>query len=371
MLAILAFILMLSVLVIIHELGHFITARIFKVKIEEFGIGYPPKVADLFKWKGIPFTLNLIPIGGFVRMLGESEPGQSPAHSPSSTGHIGAFYSKPRWQRLIVVLAGATINFLFGVVAFAVIYSRLGIPTPVVPTQTQVVEVAPGPGKTAGLLPDDIIVSAKDSQGNAIEAHGVTQFTSWVRARPDSNLTLTISRAGKLQELKLHTRPASEITEFGAISVSLGEPIEAKFYPWYQMPFKAIEYGLIRSFDLTKLIVSSLGQMVGDLVSKGKVPTDVAGPIGIVSEVGKQKIFASGFLRALDFTALFSINLAIMNVLPIPALDGGRALFILLEYVIGRRRISNFEEKANQVGMVFLLILIFLISVKDIWQILH
>lgn len=354
---IIEFLVMLSVLVVIHELGHFLTARLFKIKIEEFGLGYPPKLRTLFTWRGIPFTLNAIPVGGFVRLEGEVG--------------VGSFSSKPRYQRLIVILAGATVNFLFGVLIFTFIYSRLGIPTPISPPQTIVVEVDEGPGKTAGLQVKDQIISAKDSKGNQIEASDVSEFTQWVRARPDTELSFTLRRGTETKALKLHTRRAEEIANLGAISVILAEPIEAKFYPWYRMPFEAAKFGLRQSFELSKLILQSLGKMGSDLISRGKVPTDVAGPIGIVSEVNKQKVFASGWLRALDFTAMFSINLAIMNALPIPALDGGRAFFILLELFLGRKRVAKIEEHAHSLGLALLLIIIVLISAKDVWVLLR
>jgi len=362
------FLLMLSVLVIIHELGHFITARIFKVKIEEFGLGYPPLAKKIFSWKGIPFTLNWIPIGGFVRMQGET--GISEESHKTET-KFGPFNSKSKLQRLIIILAGATVNFIFGVLAFTLIYSRLGIPTRVSPPQTLVVEVADGPGKDAGLQMDDRIIRARDSKGNEIEAQAVAEFTTWVRSRPDTDLIVIVQRGDEAKELKIHTRKAEEIEKLGAISVALAEPIEAKFYPWYQMPFESAKFGLMRSLELTKLILGSLGKMGSDLFSQGKVPTDVAGPIGIVSEVTKQKVFSSGFLRALDFTAMFSINLAIMNVLPIPALDGGRAVFIILEFIFGKKRIAKVEDHAHGIGIILLLLIIFLISIKDVWVILR
>lgn len=356
LLPILQFLVMLSFLVIIHELGHFIFARRFKVKIEEFGLGYPPRAKKLFSWRGIPFTLNWIPLGGFVKMEGETGAGEN----------SGAFYSKTKLQRLIIILAGAGVNFIFGVLAFTLIYSQVGVPTSISPAQTVVVEVSEGPGKDAGLKPDDQILEAKDAAGNTAKVSQVLEFTRWVRSRPDMDIQLTVKRNEKTEVLTVHTRRSEEIEKLGAISVVLAEPIEAKFYPWYRMPFEATKYGLMRSLELSQLILKSLGQMGSDLVSKGKLPTEIAGPIGIVHEVGKQKVFASGFLRALDFTALFSINLAIMNVLPIPALDGGRALFILLEFILGRKRLVKIEEHAHSIGIVALLFIILLISIKDV-----
>lgn len=367
---IIEFVLMLSFLVIIHELGHFITARRFKIKIEEFGVGYPPRARTLFHWKGIPFTLNWIPVGGFVRMEGEDGNPVDEKKDVSTKHEFSPFNTRSAPKRFIVVIAGAAVNFVFGVCAFAVIYSRLGIPVVASPHQTIVAAVHEGPAKNAGIQMNDIIVHAQDAHDQTIDVSDPSIFTSWILARPDTDVVLQLKRGSENKELKLHTRNAQDVKTRGALSVELAEPIVPTFYPWYRMPFESAKFGLMRSFDFTRLILSSLSKMGSDLFTRGKVPTDVAGPIGIVHEVAKQKIFEGGFLQSLDFTAMFSINLAIMNILPIPALDGGRALFIILEYIVGRKRVAKIETHANAIGMGVLLLLIVLISIKDLWTLL-
>lgn len=373
--AIFQFLLMLTFLVVIHELGHFISARIFKIKIEEFGIGYPPLARTLFRWKGIPFTLNWIPVGGFVRMEGENGDQQAEANpqakATASTSAFTPFYTKTRWQRLIVILAGAAVNFAFGVLAFAFIYSRIGIPMSSSTPQTVVMAVYEGPAAAAGIQANDKLIRATDSAGEVFTIGPSVPFTTWVKARPDSDVTLTIERAKETKDIVVHTRKADEVAKLGALSVQLAEPLVPTFYPWYRMPFESAKFGLVRSLEFSKLILSSLGNMGSDLFGKGKVPTDVAGPIGIVGEVVNQKIFEGGMLQTLDFTAMFSINLAIMNILPIPALDGGRAVFILLEYIVGRKRVAAIEYHANAFGFGLLITLILLISFKDMWNILR
>lgn len=372
---IVAFLIMLTFLVVIHELGHFMTARLFKIKIEEFGIGYPPRARIMFHWKGIPFTLNWIPVGGFVRMEGED--GAESANSQFSTLNFqnkknvfSPFYFKPRWQRLIVILAGASVNFLFGVLAFTFVYSRIGIPVPMSPLSTVITSVHEGPAKTAGLESGDKILRASVGEKN-IEVKDPGVFTAWIADLPETEVELTYQRGEETRAVKLRTRTQSEIEAgMGAMGVSLAPPVSFVYYSWYRMPFESAKYGIMRSLELTKLILGALSSMMGSLISKGSIPTQIAGPIGIVSEVGKQNIFGQGALAILDFTALFSINLAIMNVLPIPALDGGRAVFILLEYLVGRKRIARIEQGANAFGMILLLGLIALVSLKDIWTIL-
>jgi regulator of sigma E protease len=136
------------------------------------------------------------------------------------------------------------------------------------------------------------------------------------------------------------------------------------------MPARSAVVGVEESVKFARVTLVALGSMVGELVLKGKVPMDVSGPIGIASEVHKEQVFEQGWLVILNFAALLSVNLAIMNVLPIPALDGGRAFFILLEILIGRRRRAWIESRANSLGFAFLILLIVLISFKDVWQLI-
>ncbi len=374
--SIVIFILILTFLILIHELGHFLTALLFKVRILEFGLGIPPKVHTLFHWRGIPFTLNALPLGGFVRMEGEDgSNGKSEEQETLSKEDLklqkdaAPLYAKPAWQRLIIILAGATVNFVFGVLAFAGIFSVVGIPEITKLDQVTVQYVSPNsPAQAAGIKEGDRLLSVSDPGGEKQTVTTSEQFVSLMRERWGKEVVIGYTRDGQEQTVTVKLRTAEEIPSGdGALGVAASEEEEKLVrYPWYEMPFRGMYVGLLKSLSFGELILRSLTTMVTDLFAKGVVPKDVAGPIGIADQVQKENLFAQGPLVAINFAAMLSVNLAIMNVLPIPALDGGRAFFILLEKLIGKKLVAKFENSLNTAGFVFLIALLLLITFKDV-----
>lgn len=397
-LTIIWFLLILSFLVLIHELGHFFAAKLMGVLVEEFGLGYPPRLKKLWRWQGTIFSLNALPFGGFVRLFGdegetleggmkdsesevenvakkspprsESQESQEALESPEPPEprlESQKFTSKTELQRLFIILAGVVVNFVFGVLAFAYIYSRVGIPTPT--GQVEIVEVLPdSPAAEAGLEVGDAIrvVEAPSEQAPALAPTTTGEFITWVSQQSGQNINLTLERAGATQSALLYVRTQEEIpTGEGAIGIGLSDT-DLKFFPWWQMPFRGMWVGVQDALAMGRLILDTLGMMLVNLITKGVVPTEVSGPIGIVSQAYEFEAVKQGFLGNLNTAALLSINLAIMNLLPIPALDGGRAIFIMMEPFIGRERRRRWEGKANAVGFMFLIVLIVLITVKDI-----
>lgn len=371
LLSIIGFVIVLSFLVIIHEIGHFVAARIFKIKVLEFGLGYPPKVKDLFRKWGTTFTLNWMPFGGFVRLAGEDR--DLATNTSTQVKKSELFYVKPAWQRIIVLSAGAFMNFLFGIVAFSLLFTGLGIPEPRPLDQgVLITQISQGsPAEDSQLMPGDIIMSLLVAD----EYQPVESADAFIEATQNnagSELTLQIQRndfndQSETFETKVYVRTSDEIPENdGAIGIGIAEEtIEFIQYPWWQMPFRGAKTGLISSFDFSWAILLGLADMVSGMFA-GVVPTDVAGPVGIAREVYKEKIFEEGILPILNFTAIISINLAIVNLLPIPALDGGRILTLLLEKIFGKAFKPVYEQYANAIGFFFLITLIILITIKDI-----
>jgi regulator of sigma E protease len=378
---ILYFLIILSFLIIIHELGHYISAKLFKVKVEEFGLGYPPLALKLFTYAGTVFSLNWIPFGGFVRMDGEE--GGSEVASSSNSKHVkestksttkeGPFYEKSRLARLSIVLAGAAINFLFGVFAFSLFFSVKGIP--VLLSNARISEVAPGsPAALAGITPQTEILELKIAD-KTYAIHDTEGVVSLVSQHLGEDITVVTT--GPCQQVKcdpekhsfdMHIRQKSETPEGqGALGIRFDQVIEQKFYPWYEMPIRGAIFGIQQALTLAVLIVQSLGQIIMNLFH-GQVPREVAGPVGIFSEARKAGLFSHGFLEMLHFAGLLSVNLAIMNVLPIPALDGGRAVFMLAEIIVGKKRVQKYEGYLNYGAFAILLALTFLITIKDIRQ---
>lgn len=375
MFSVIVFLLILSFLVIIHELGHFLTALWMKVKVEEFGLGYPPKAGTLFRWRGIPFTFNWLPFGGFVKMEGEDGAAEADVDTlnPPASGkdNVGPFYTKSKRARLIVLLAGVVINFLFGVIAFSIVYTVQGIPE--IETRPVISEVAPGsPAEEANLQVGDVLISGADGlerndQGGVFTGFETSeQAIEYINKNLGETLVIEYQRDGDSRATTIYARPESERpADQGALGIAF-QPLVFKFYPWWQMPFRGIWVGLQQSIGLSVLILQAFYQMFAQILTLGGVPEGVAGPVGIVHQASKQGLFADGWSSILNFAGMLSINLAILNALPIPALDGGRATFVVLETFIGKNRRAKIENQMNYFGFGFLLLFISIITFKDI-----
>lgn len=354
----LIFLIILSFLVIIHELGHFLFARWAKIKVEEFGLGYPPKALTFFKDKlGTIYTLNWLPFGGFVRMFGEDS-------ADGETG-AGAFGTKPVTKRLLVVLAGATINFIFGVIAFGMIYSRHGIPTDLNGVKIGEI-VADSPAAQAG-LPTGVIIVRAGQNGSFVDTRNSQQLIQFVQENRGERIDL-VTDSGETYQSYVRTVEETPQNQ-GALGVGL-EDFELKFFPWYEMPFRGMWVGLKAAVGFGGLILQSLGTMLRDLIFAGQVPQDVAGPVGIVYAAEKEGFLREGFWAQLNFAAILSINLAIVNVLPFPALDGGRAVFLFWELLTRKRVNPKVEQWVNTAGFALLLGLIVLISLRDVGKVI-
>ncbi|OGJ22585.1 MAG: hypothetical protein A2804_00695 [Candidatus Pacebacteria bacterium RIFCSPHIGHO2_01_FULL_46_10] len=371
--------LLLSFLVLIHEWGHYIAAKKTGVRVEEFGFGYPPRALTMFTRKGTIFTLNWLPFGGFVRLAGddaesfEQMAGAGGADKTSagaskadkSAKKIGGLFSSTsRINRLIVVLAGAFINLLFGVLIFAFLYTWAGA-VPVNLPRPRVDEViSNSPAQKAGFVKDDEIISL-----NGVVIKTSAAFIERIQTVRGKQISVVVARDGKNATLTSYVRTEKETPDGqGGLGIMLID-VEFRHYPSWQMPLHGMVQGVKDSYMFSGMIVKTLGRVVGDLVRFKGVASEVSGPIGIVNTARKEKLFEQGPQIVLNFAALISINLGVVNVLPIPPLDGGRALFILLEGILGKKRRAKLEYYTNQAGMLFFLALIVLISIKDVFAI--
>lgn len=372
------FLCVLSFLVIIHELGHFVTAWLAKIQIEEFGLGYPPRAMTLFHWRKVPFTLNWLPLGGFVKMKGEDGPEsvntENTKHTSSQIGQgWGPFYTKSKRVRLVVLLAGVFINFVFGILAFALYYTKIGIPQP---SDAPVINiVAPNsPAQNARLREGDTVYqieSLSDGPQSKRTLNTVEQLVTFVGENTGEELKLYIDRQGQQFETSIYARKPEERPENeGALGVQF-VGVAYTFYPWWQMPFRGAWVGLVISLNLSFEIVKAFSNIITQVLTFSGVPNDAAGPIGIVHQASNLGIFQQGWLELLRFSGMLSINLAILNLLPIPALDGGRAFFVVSETVIGKKRREKIEGRFNLIGFAFLMGLILIISLKDVWLVLQ
>jgi regulator of sigma E protease len=349
--SILVFLLVLSVLVLVHELGHFLVARKMGVWVEEFGFGLPPRVFGKKIGKTI-YSINLLPFGGFVRLHGENL-------DEDITDSKTAFLRKSKKARVAIVTAGVIMNFILAIFAFSIGYSFSGIPRET--KNVKVIDVASGsPSQIVGLIAGDIIKKIDGADVTSTKG-----FIGLVENKKGKKILVEAERDGKAKKFSVVPRanpPANE----GPLGVTISAT-EIYFAPIWQRPFVGIYYGFRDAVFWGKTVLLGFYTLITGLF-RGQVPKDLSGPVGIfavTTEVAKY-----GILSLINFVGILSVNLAILNILPFPALDGGRLLFIFLEKLLGRRVLPKIENAIHTVGMILLLFMILLITIADVTKLI-
>lgn len=348
MLTVLIFIVVIGVLVLVHEWGHFIVARRAGMRVEEFGFGFPPRLFGIKKGE-TAYSINLIPFGGFVKIYGEDGEHRD---APMS------FASKPIGTRLKVIVAGVTMNFLFAVFLLMLgnyVGIRVGIGDEMDDIfgaardrKIQVLRVVEGsPAHQVGLKIFDEIVGFETVQ----------EVRDYIAANAGGEIELTIKRDSQT-EAKTILLPEKDDGDglLGIVPARTG----LLFYPWYEAMWR----GLQDAVFLTAQTAVGYYQLFSTLLLKGQLLADVSGPIGIASVTGQAA--AVGFRFLLQFVALISVNLAILNIIPFPALDGGRALMLVIEKFKGSPVNQKVEAFINSIGFAFLILLMIYATVKDV-----
>lgn len=346
---ILIFVVALSILVLVHEFGHFFAAKKTGVKVEEFGLGLPPRIIGK-KIKGTIFSLNWLPIGGFCRLYGEEEEGKGKE----------AFNNKNPWQKMLVVIGGVLMNVILAVVIFSIVYSILGVPRET--TKVKIVEISKNsPAEKAGLKTGDWIEKV-----NEVAIRKNSELTDEVSKFKGKFVKLKIYQADKIEkEINIEVRenpPAGE----GSMGIVISTTETVKL-PWYRF-YEGIFEGFKEAYFWGKVILDGLWKMVSGLFS-GHVPKDVSGPLGMYQATSSIKK-SQGILAVIHFFGIISVNLAVVNILPFPALDGGRIIFVLYEMIFRKKANPKFEIAVNNIGMIFLLGLILLITVGDVGRLI-
>ncbi len=335
---ILAFVFVLSLLILAHEIGHFVAARRVGIRVVEFGIGWPPRLISR-RFGDTLYSLNLLPLGGFVRMFGEFG-GAEP----------GSFMSKRPAERAVVILAGVAMNVLIAPLLFSIAF-MLGEPEYTGRILVQEV-VAESPAAAAGLLAGDRILTINDLAITSMtllrEQIGNTQEGKPIR--------LSIEREGSRQTIEVTPEYNPQIERLAVGVVLLPEHTIKRYWPW-----EAAWRGILRTGEMFAII----GLGVASLI-QGTEEGDILGPVGIASLTGQ--VARSGISQLLTFTGFLSINLAIINLLPFPGLDGARFVFTVIEMVRGRPINPKREAAINFAGIVILLTLIVLITYRDIMR---
>jgi regulator of sigma E protease len=344
-LTIVSFIGIVIVLVFAHEFGHFITAKLAKVKVEEFGIGFPPRIIS-FKRGETTYSLNAIPLGGFTKMLGEEDPTLP-----------GSLASKSIPIRVLVLSAGSLMNILLPILLLSISFM---IPHDMLLEKVQVEEVASGsPAQIAGIEPGDTILAIND---HTIRNRGDVGYFIQLNLGSEINMQLQRGELGQ-QEVSLKPRwnPPEGQGATGIIITGVDSTIVRESLPiWEAVPSSVVH--------CWQILVLFRNEVIGWFI-RG-TPPQLSGPIGIAQLTGEMA--KAGLSPLLEFAALISINLAIINLLPFPGLDGGRLIFVALEWVRRGKRISPKREGlVHLIGFVLLILLIIVVSYYDIANIIH
>jgi len=343
------FILALSILVLAHEWGHFIAARKTGVKVEEFGLGLPPRIIGK-KFGDTIYSINWLMIGGFCRLYGEDGDGKGK----------DAFNNKNPWQKLLIVLGGVLMNLVLAIVIFSVVYAILGVPKET--NKVTIIGISKdSPAEKVGLKEDDVILKVADKE---IKTPG--ELTTEVAKYKGKSVGLEIGGASHALPVQLQVDVRENPPEGeGSIGIAISNTEMVKV-PWYRF-YEGIGAGFKEAFYWGKIIVNGVGEMVWGLVT-GHVPKDVSGPVGMYEATSSIKN-NQGLLAVIHFFGIVSVNLAVVNVLPFPALDGGRIVFVLYEMIFRKKANQKFEIIVNNIGMMVLLGLILLITIGDIRRI--
>lgn len=356
MLTLIIFILVISVLVLVHELGHFWTAKRAGMKVEEFGFGFPPRIFGLKKGETI-YSINLIPFGGFVKIFGEDD---------NKEKSNGSFASAKAGTRAFVIVAGVLMNVLLAVVLLGV-GNFIGLRVGLVDEQTakiakdlkiQVAQIEPeSPAQKAGLRQLDEIIGFKIN-GEVLPIASVKEVQNIVDANRGREIAIEIRRGKEMTSHPITPRENPPENQ-GALGVSLLNTGIVKF-PWYQAIWRGIrDTGVV-------LVNTAFGYstVIKNLLTTGSAGVQLSGPVGIAVVTGQAARL--GFSYLLQLTALISVNLAILNIIPFPALDGGRLLFIIIEKIKGSPVPKSVEAAVNAFGFVMLIILMIAVTTKDI-----
>ncbi len=349
------FILILGLLIFIHELGHFISAIKTGVKVEEFGLGFPPRIWGKKGKGGIIYSINWIPIGGFVRIKGES--GESREDQDS-------FAHKSFWVRGLILSAGVLMNVFLAFVIFSVGY-MFGLPTAlsegheasarVRELKIQIADVVQdSPAYQAGIMVADQILKI-----DSLEVKTVADVQNYIKEHQDQVLSLSIKSEGEIREIQIKPEEIKDFAQGKVLGITLIKTgiISYNFFTsWY--------YGAMATWNLLITIIVAFYELFKNLFLGLGLTIELSGPVGVAVMTGR--VVNLGWTYILQFTALLSLNLAVINFLPFPALDGGRFLFLIIEKIRRKPNNQKIENFIHTIGFSLLMVLIVVVTYRDV-----
>jgi regulator of sigma E protease len=345
--SIVSVVILLGVLIFVHEFGHFITAKYSGVGVLKFSLGFGPKLIG-WKWGETEYVLSLIPLGGYVKLIGES-----PDDELSPEDEKRSFLKQSVWKRMMIVAAGPLFNFLLAIVIFFIVYMT-GVPA----LSSNVGGVEKGSvADLAGIKQDDVVL--------AINGRPISQWEELAESIGKSSgkpLTLKIRSDKAVRDVVLVPKLMKKKNIFGEEvgAYRIGIIASSKIFLSREGPVGAFSKSIKQTWTITKFTLIGIVKMIEGVIS----PKNIGGPILIAQMAGAQ--VKEGITPFIMFMALLSINLAVLNLLPIPVLDGGHLMFFIIEAIIGKEINLRWREMAQQVGLVILILLMAFAFVMDI-----
>jgi len=338
------FIGVLAGLILAHELGHFITAKASGVLVKEFGIGFPPRLLSVKRGETI-YSLNAIPLGGFTKMVGEEDPEAS-----------RSLAGKPIRTRLLVLSAGSLMNIILPLLLFSIAFM---VPHNVVEGQIIITDIAPNsPAAIAGIEPGDTLLSI-----NGKPIHNIGDLHRYIQLNLGRDTTMLVQHSDSSTEEVLVTPRWQPPEGQGPVGITISMP-DPTVITVQESPLRAVPLAASACIDTFMLFKNGIMTMI-----IGAVPVEVTGPVGIAQITGM--VARAGFSPLMEFAAFLSINLALINIFPLPGLDGGRIVFVLLEWIRRGKRISpKTEGRVHFIGFIALIGTIMVITYQDIIRIM-
>lgn len=346
----------LIALMVIHEFGHFIVAKYFGVKVEEFGIGYPPRIFGK-KFRETIYSINLLPLGAFVRIYGEE----------GGVDDYRSFVGLAIWKRILIVLAGVIVFWIAAIILFSIVFG-IGAQIPIggqdvqglTNAQVKIITVSPNsPAETSGLKPGDAVLEVKVQQ-DTFKINKISEFQQISKDNAGKEIILTLERSGKIYDIPLTPRVSAPANE-GLVGVGLERMATLiKKYAWYSAPIQ----GAIYTWDVTIKSLAGFVDVFKNIFGGKGLPqgAEFAGPLGITVFLANAASYGPGFF--LYFIGIISVFIAIFNLFPIPALDGGKLVFLLIEKIRKKPVSPQVEQSITAVFFIILITMSIFITIK-------
>ncbi len=341
----------LMILISIHELGHFLTAKVFGVEVEEFGFGYPPRLFGK-KIGNTLYSINFFPFGAFVRIS------EKDRHDPSS------FLAKPLWQRILIIFNGALSFWIVAIILFSIVFA-IGAPTMIEDSEMNIPDTkvlitsisANSPAASADLRAGDTIVSLV-SETAELNSDQVGQIQDFIITNQGKEIILIIKRGDRIFNTTAIPRISPPVGE-GSLGIGLAR-VGIKAQPVYLSVFE----GFKATLNMTKVIIAAYIGAIINIFKKVPTGIQLSGPVGIIGLLSQGMRMGTSYF--LQMVGLLSINVAIINLLPIPAFDGGKLMFLTIEGIMKKPIPQKIEEKVTTIFFVFLVIIMVFVTIKDI-----